>query len=678
MKTKSVLLTALILWGSLVAANFAFAGGTLTPTGSAQQPVKIRDHQVNVTINNGFAQTEVLQTFFNPNATDLEAIYAFPVPKTASLSEVTITTGEKTLQGEVLPKQEAETVYEEEKKTGNDAGLAKKNSYLTYEFHVAPVRANSEVKLRFVYYQPLEIDTGVGRYVYPLEEGGTDDVAKSFWTTNSQVEGTLSVNVELKSAWPVSDVRVPGFEGTAVSQKIAADHYKLTLDRPGAKLDRDFVFYYRLDENLPGRVEVIPYRASKDKPGTFMMVVTPGVDLKPITTGADYVYVLDVSGSMQGKIHTLANGVSQALGVMRPEDRFRIVTFNNSAREILDWTPATKENVQSAIALVKALRPDGGTDVYDGLRVATQKLDADRATSIVLVTDGVANQGIVDPAAFQKLLKQYDVRVFGFLMGNSSNWPLMRVIADTTGGFYAGVSNDDDIVGQILLAKSKIAFESMHDASFKFTGARVFDTTGDTPNKIYRGQQLVLFGRYEGAGKATVSLKARLTGEDKTYTTTFEFPEVDTDNPEIERLWAIAQIEQIELKENTGALPPSESKDAIQNLGVAYQLVTDHTAMVVLDDATFAKRGIARNNQTRVANERNAQSVRAQQPAKNYQVDAANPTYTAPAPHVSRGGGGGGGAIDGRTLAIMLVVFLVITALYARKHMSRGSRQKKE
>jgi Ca-activated chloride channel homolog len=675
MKLKSLLLTCLLGATSLVAT--AFAGGTLTPTGSAQQPIKIRDHQVNVTINNGFAQTEVLQTFFNPNAAELETIYAFPVPKSASLSEVTITTGEKTLQGEVLLKQQAETVYEEEKKSGNDAGLAKKNSYLTYEFRVSPVRANSEVKLRFVYYQPLEIDTGVGRYVYPLEEGGTDDLAKSFWTANSQVEGALSINVELKSAWPVSDVRAPGFEGSAVSQKIADGHYKLTLDRPGAKLDRDFVFYYRLADNLPGRVEVIPYRTAKDKPGTFMMVVTPGVDLKPITTGADYVYVLDVSGSMQGKIHTLANGVSRALGVMRPEDRFRLVTFNNSAREILDWTPATKENVESAIALVKSLNPSGGTDVYAGLKTATQKLDADRATSIVLVTDGVTNQGIVDPAAFHKLLKQYDVRVFGFLMGNSSNWPLMRVIADATGGFYAGVSNDDDIVGQILLAKSKIASESMHDASFRFSGARVFDTTGDAPNKIYRGQQLVIFGRYEGAGKATVSLRARLTGDDKTYTTTFDFPEVDADNPEIERLWAMAQIEQIELKENTGALPPSESKDAIQNLGVTYQLVTDHTSMVVLDDSTFAKHRIARNNQQRIAAERTAQSVRAQQAPRSYQVDAAQPTYSTPAPHVSHGSGGGG-AIDPRTLTAMIFVFLAVAALYARKHMGRCSRRKKE
>ena len=39
---------------------------------------------------------------------------------------------------------------------------------------------------------------------------------------------------------------------------------------------------------------------------------------------------------------------------------------------------------------------------------------------------------------------------------------------------------------------------------------------------------------------------ASLTGEDKTYTTTVDLPEIDTANPEIERLWAMAMIEQIE------------------------------------------------------------------------------------------------------------------------------------
>ncbi|AHF92651.1 von Willebrand factor A [Opitutaceae bacterium TAV5] len=668
-------LVAALPWALMATARGA---GTLTPVGSPQAPIQIRSHQVDVTINNGFARTEVTQIFFNPNSVDLEAVYAFPVPKSASLSEVTIHAGEKILRGEVLPKAEAQAVYEDEKAKGNDAGLASKNTYQTYEFRVSSVRANAETQLSFVYYQPLEIDTGVGRYHYPLEDGGTDDAAQDFWQpANSRIEGggpgRLVFNVELKSAWPVDDVRVPGFENAASIRKLDTGHYQLTLDRPDAGLDRDFVLYYRLADNLPGRVEVIPYRAAKDKPGTFMMVVTPGIDLQPITRGADYTYVLDVSGSMQGKIATLANGVSRALGQMRETDRFRIVTFNNSGREVLGWTPATRANVERGVELVKSLTPNGGTDIHAGLKLALRDLDADRASSIVLVTDGVANQGVVDPKAFHALLKKYDIRFFGFLMGNSANWPLMRTMADATGGFYAGVSNDDDIVGQILLAKSKIAFESLHDASFRFKGARVTETTGDYPQKIYRGQQLVIFGRYDSAGEATVQLKAKLTGEDKTYTTTFNFPETDTDNPEIERLWALAQIEQLELLESIGQLPPAESKDAITHLGVEYQLVTDHTAMVVLDDATFAGRGIDRKNRDRIATERTAQSARAQQPVKNYQVDAQQPTYSQPAPHVSRpySSGGGGGALDSKDVALMLFFAFLAWAAHLGRRAAR-------
>jgi Ca-activated chloride channel family protein len=677
MKIKSILLSAIAAFAATVfTAPPVQAGGTLTPIGAAHAPIQIRTHQVNVTINNGFAQTEVLQTFYNPNATDLEAVYSFPVPTSASLSEITINTGEKTLNGEVLPRAEAEQAYAEEKAAGNDAGLGTKNGYQTFEFKVAPVRAQSEAQLRFVYYQPLEIDTGMGRYVYPLADGGTDEVAQSFWSANDQVEGELLFNLDLKSAVPVDGVRVPGFEQVALIDQVDSGHYRVELRQSGARLNRDFVLYYRLADNLPGRVEVIPYRASADKPGTFMMVVTPGVDLAPLNQGADYSFVLDTSGSMKGKIHTLAEGIAQGLGQMTAQDRFRIVSFENSAREIIGWTAATPAHVQTAIGQVKSLQPGGGTNLYAGLELGLKDLDADRATSVILVTDGVTNQGFVEPAKFHRLVSQYDIRIFGFLMGNSANWPLMRTIAEATGGFYAGVSNADDIIGQILLAKSKVTHEAMHDASFKFTGAHVFDTTSDNPKKIYRGQQQVIFGRYEKSGPATVTLQARLTGEDKTYTTTFDFPAVDTDHPEIERLWAMAQIEQIELQTNIGQMPASESDDAITHLGVQYQLVTDHTAMIVLDDASFAHRGIERRNQQRVALEQTAQSQRAGQPAKTYRVDAAQPTYAQPAPHISRSGGGGGGALDRQDIVLLgLIMLLILGTKLSRDAMKRKDRQ---
>ena len=625
----------------LLAARAGFAAGTLTPKGSPHAPIQIRDHRVEVVINNGFARTEVTQTFFNPNDTDLEAIYSFPLPKSASLSEVTIWAGEQEMNGEVVERDEAKRIYEEERDQGKDAGLAGKESYKTFDFNVARVPAGGETRIRFVYYQPLAIDTGVGRYVYPLAEGGTDEVAEAFWTRNPKVESTFAVHVELKSAWPVADVRVPGYENAAAIDKKGEGHTEVKLETEQATLDHDFVLYYRLADGLPGRVELVPYRAAGG-PGTFMLVVTPGVDLGPIQGGADYCFVLDVSGSMAAKLSALTRGVTRALGQMRPEDRFRIVAFRERARDLSGgFRPATPENVAAALHQVESLTADGGTYLYAGLELALKGLDDDRATSVVLVTDGVTNTGVVDPAEFHRLLARYDVRVFGFVMGNSGNWPLMEAIGRASGGFSAAVSNDDDIVGQILLAKSKITSEALHDVDFAIRGVKVSDLS-ELPKKIYHGQQLVLFGRYEDGGPATVTLKARLTGADKTYTTTFDFPKTDTENPEIERLWALNRVEEIGMKADAGLLPQEEARAAIRDLGLAYQLVTDHTSMVILSDAKFEERGIERHNRTRVAAERAAQAVRQGQPVRSRRADERAPMFDRPSATLGSGKDGGG------------------------------------
>ena len=555
--------------------------------------------------------------------------------------------GDQVLNGEVIEAKEARRVYQEERDSGNDAGLGEcactkpkdEVEYVSYKFSIAKIRAGNDVRIRFVYYQPLKIDTGVGRYIYPLNEGGTDEAAKSFWTRNQKVEQRFAVNVELKSGWPVDEVRVPGADAEAKIEKLADGHFKASLDRPMGELSRDFVFYYRLAEDLPGRVELLAYKPVADKPGTFMLTVTPGVDLAPISGGADYIFVLDVSGSMSGKLATLSSGVQQTIGQFKPGDRFRIFTFSNSVRELTrGFVPVNPENVAEWSERIGRLQSEGGTNIYDALNSGLDAVEADRATSILLVTDGVTNEGIVDPREFHKLLKKYDVRVFGFLMGNNANWPLMRLVAETSGGFYAAVSNDDDIVGQILLAKSKITSEALHDAKLTIDGVKTFDRTDEYIGKIYRGQQLVIFGRYAAGGNAAVNLAAKLTGQDQTYSTTFEFPDVTTDHPELERMWALARVEQMVMKETAGLVPAVEAEQAIQDLGTKFQLVTDYTSMVVLADDVFEKRGIARNNRQRIEIEQAAQSSRSALAPANRRVDSSRPMFSGRS-HGLKGGG---------------------------------------
>ncbi len=629
--------------GLLLLAQAAGAAGTLTPIDSPDAPIEIRDHHADVVIEGGFARTEVTQTFFNPNPSDLEALYAFPVPKGASLAEVSIQSGEIEIHGEVLPREEAERLYGVEKSAGNEAGLATKESYQRFEFRVFPVRAQSETRVRFRYYQPVEIDTGVGRYLYPLEEGGTDEVAEAFWLRNDTVTGSFSVALELRSGWPVVDVRTPGFEGAAVVEELGEGHHRVRIEQQGAKLARDFVFYWRLADDLPGRVEVVPYRAAGADGGTFMMVVTPGIDLQPLAAGVDWVFVLDASGSMNGKIATLARGVGKALGELRPEDRFRLVTFSNRAHELTPgFVPATPEAVQRWLANVQQIQAGGSTNLYEGLELGLERLDDDRATNLILVTDAVTNTGIVEPKRFHALMQKHDIRVFGFLMGNSANWPLMRTITGASGGFADSISNGDDLVGKVLLAKSKVTHEALHGVEVKIRGVETHDVTGAVIPKVYRGQQLVLFGKYAGDGEAKLAITARMTGEDKTYATRFAFPEVAEDHPELERLWALAKIEELEDLANAGLLPPEESKQAVQDLGVAHQIVTDETAMVVLSDEAFTRHGVERRNQARTATEHAAQARRRTAPIANHRVDSQQPAFPRKAPRL----GGGSGAID--------------------------------
>jgi Ca-activated chloride channel family protein len=367
---------------------------------------------------------------------------------------------------------------------------------------------------------------------------------------------------------------------------------------------------------------------------------------------------------MQSKMGTFKHGVMKAMEKLKPGDRFRIVTFSSQAGELTrDWLPVSDASLIKAREMIETLSAGGSTNVYAGLSLALKNLDDDRAANIILVTDGVTNTGVVNPEEFYKLLQQVDVRIFGFLLGNSSNWPLMQTITQTTGGFYDTISNADDIMGKLLLAGSKIKYEALLDAEVKISGVKVFDMTDDTFKKVYRGQQLVFFGKYEKGGNARVTLKANLTGEDKTYTTDFLFPDRDGDNPELERLWALATIEKIEAMERIGMMPVSESEDSIKDLGLSYQIVTDYTSMVVLSDTAFADRGIKRRNQTRITREQQARSQKSQQPVKNYRVDQKKPAFKFKTPNL----GGGGGAID----PVTGIVAFVLTALGAVRLITR-------
>jgi Ca-activated chloride channel family protein len=129
-----------------------------------------------------------------------------------------------------------------------------------------------------------------------------------------------------------------------------------------------------------------------------------------------------------------------------------------------------------------------------------------------------------------------------------------------------------------------------------------------------------MFGRYPGDGEAQLVLKAKISGQERTWKTMVDFPETARDNPELERLWALSAIEDLmrDIRENGES---EDLREQIVDLGLAYSLVTDYTSMLVVNDDILENEGIQKKNARRIQRERQAQAAKATAPAKNYRVD---------------------------------------------------------
>jgi len=604
-----------------------FAAGLMHAKGNPGQALQIAEHHVKVTINNGFAVTEVDQTFRNPQDRDLEAFYTFPIPRDAALSEVNLFIDGVEQVGEVVPRKKAREIYNAERDAGRETALGEQRGYTNFDLAVGRVPAGGDVRLRLVYLQAVDVDTGIGRYVYPLEEGRIDEKMLSFWEQRTEVHDSFTFEAIVRSAYPLDAVRLNGRTGAEVKQ-VAPDEWRVWLDSEegGGNLDKDIVLYYRLAEGVPARIDLLAYRAGQE-PGTMMLVVTPGADLQEIREGVDWTFVVDLSGSMAHKLPAVLDAISQSLDQLRVEDRFRIVGFSNRSHWVVkDYIAANEENVSQARALVLGMASNGGTNLFSGVERGLSRLDEDRSSAMLLIGDGGANEGPTEIKAFLNLLADHDVRVFTFVVGQGANRPLLETLAETSGGFSMAVSNEDDLYGRILQAREKLGREALHGLEIELNGAKLTQRAPVHLPNAYYGQQIVFFARYDKPGEAELVIRSKISGEEQKVKTRITLPEHDESYPELERLWAFARIKDL-LRDDERGLAERNAEKVVTELGVEYSLVTPYTSMVVVREEQFEEHGIDRRNARRSAKENKARTARTAQPVRSPRADTQQPAY---------------------------------------------------
>ncbi|MCB1071255.1 MAG: VWA domain-containing protein, partial [Kiritimatiellae bacterium] len=590
--------------GLLTLTATSHGAGLLIADGGFGGQLQIIEHEVRVSINNGVAVTKVVQVFQNQEDRQVEALYTFPVPRGASVANFSMWINGKEMVGEVLEKEKAREIYNSYKQVRRDPGLLEQVDFRTFEMRIFPIGPKAEQRVEITYYQELESDHDTLRYVYPLATATQP-------TTDTRVHGRLSFQADVRSLVAMEAMGSPSHPADAVVAMHGPDYGQLSLEQRDGDLNRDLVLTCKLRRAKTG-LDLITSR-EKGEDGYFQMTLTAGEDLAALDESMDYVFVLDISGSManDGKLGVSRESILAFVDGLAAEDRFELISFNVQPNPLFgSLRPAVGNAGTEARRFLDNQSARGGTVLRPALLTAYKYANPDRVLNVVVLSDGLTEQR--DRAELLQVIGQRPsgCRVFCIGVGNDVNRPLLEQIADDAGGLAAFLSHGDNYEQAAKAFRRKLMRPVAANLAIKIEGVDTYDLEPAVLPNLFHGMPIRVYGRYRGEGKAQVSLTGDVRGKAFGSEDTMTFPARDDANPEIERMWAWKRIDQLQKKADRSGSRDSVIGEIVE-LGETYSIVTEYTSFLVLEnDSEYQRWKIDRKNARRIGRDRAAQQAR--------------------------------------------------------------------
>lgn len=601
--TRLATAVALIAAAVFLAPARSQAAGMLIADGGLGGVLTIEEHTAQVTINNGVAVTEVNQVFRNTENRQVEALYLFPVPEGATVANFSMWIGGKEMIGEVVEKKRAREIYDSYKRVRRDPGLLEQVDFKNFEMRIFPIEANAEQRVQIAYYQELKFDHDWATYVYPLATSPRPGM-------DAQVSGTFGLTMHVKSAVPITKLESPSHGEEFVVVQHGEKYFEASLETDGGNLDQDLVLAYHVSRPQTG-IDVITSRTAADD-GYLMLTMTAGEELSEAYSGMDYVFLLDISGSManDGKLRVSRESIGAFIQSLAPEDRFEVITFNVSPTTLFNQLEAaTETSLASATQFLETQQGRGGTVLRPAVSLAYKYVDADRPLNVVVLSDGMTEQSEREELLALIGSRPAGSRVFCVGVGNDVNRPLLSQLADEAGGLSAFLSARDNFDRQAEAFRRKLLRPAASNVKITFDGGDVYDVEPQQLPNLFHGMPLRLYGRYKKSGTVEVRVQAEINGAPFEQTVSIDLPETDNANPEIERMWALEKVNRL-LRTADRNGNRTAALDEIVRLGETYSIVTEYTSFLVLEnDSEYQRWKIERRNLQRLARDRGQQQL---------------------------------------------------------------------
>ena len=512
-------------------------------------PIPLAHTDVKASIACNISSVEVTQTFANPFSSKIEAVYVFPLPDDAAVSDFVMTIGARKIRAVIREREEARQIYEQAKHQGHHAALLsqeRSNIFTQRDANIEPgekidvtityfgalgYRGGEEAGFEFVFpmvvgprFNPpasrtnMAAGSGVGAVAYgnPGASGGGGQATNVSYLRPSQRSGhDISLSVNIDAGVPIEKIESPSHTLNVAHDRASPHLASVRLDPRDDIPNRDFVLRFRVAGGQPraGMVTHVDERG-----GFFSMLITPPDDLKYLKRDpVEFVFVVDTSGSMSGSsLELVKSAVESALRHLRPEDSFQIVEFATSARAMSPRPlAASRESIDRGIAFTRGLAAGGGTMMITPMRqTLDMPTDWKRRRFVCFLTDGfIGNEAEVLGELKSKL---GEARVFSVGIGNAPNRTLLNAMARLGRGASAYLSEGDNAQEVMDLFMQRVCAASMSNLKIDFGGLQVSEVYPRTC-RTYVDRPIMVTGRFKGSGTTTVKISGRMASKGEAH-----------------------------------------------------------------------------------------------------------------------------------------------------------------
>jgi Ca-activated chloride channel family protein len=564
---------------------------------------------VHVDIAGVIAHVTVKQSYKNDGTRPIHARYVFPASTRAAVHGLTMTVGEDRVVARIRERGQARVEFEQAKHAGKNAALLEQQRPNVFTMEVANLMPGQRIDVELVYSELLVPTSGVYEFVYPTVVGpryssipaaptlgGSPAAESDRWIESPyQHQGQAPVHVfdltgRIAAGMPISGLESPSHAIEARWSNATTATFALDpAERQGA--DRDFRLRYRLQGD---RVEagLMLYRGQDENFFLLMLEPPKRVELERVPP-REYVFVLDVSGSMDGYPLATAKALLRDLvGHLKPTDTFDVLTFaGTSELWSPDSQPATPENVNAAIAFLDGLRAGGGTELLAAVKRATELPAADTSgsRSIVVVTDGyIAAEKDVFGYIRGHLGR---TNVFAFGIGTAVNRYLIEGIARAGMGEPFVVTEAGEAPATAERFRNYIQYPVLTDVRATFEGLDAYDVEPAAIPDVMADRPILVQGKWRGPLRGQVKVSGE-TGTGRWVRTADVarwHPELA--NRALRELWARTRVG--ELSDWSGQGESDDERRQITSLGLTYDLLTRYTSFVAVHEAVRNPSGLA-------------------------------------------------------------------------------------